>query len=57
MVAALGGVAQHYIKFPGFDVVPAGLYATTATPGTYGLVALFVLTRGVEQFDACGENS
>merc|ERR1719502_1354079 len=29
MMAAVGGVAQHYIKFPGFEKVPAGLAAVT----------------------------
>ena len=27
MMAELGGVAQHYIKFPGFDDGPVGLSA------------------------------
>merc|ERR1719486_1213246 len=35
MMAAVGGVAQHYIKFPGFDTVPSGMGAVTAAPGTY----------------------
>jgi hypothetical protein len=48
MMAALGGVAQHYIKFPGFDDVPAGLSAMTSAPGTYGFVALFVLSGVME---------
>merc|ERR1719411_2113260 len=43
MMAAVGGVAQHYIKFPGFDKVPAGMDALTTAPGTYGFVVLFLL--------------
>ena len=41
-MAALGGVVQHYVKFPGFDSVPAGMGAVTTAPGTYGFVALFL---------------
>merc|ERR1712118_334554 len=37
MMASVGAVAQHYIKFPGFEKVPAGLAAVTTPPGTYGL--------------------
>jgi len=48
MMAALGGVAQHYIKFPGFEKVPAGLGAVTTAPGTYGFAALFLLAGGLE---------
>jgi hypothetical protein len=44
MMAALGGVDHHYIKFSGYDDVPAGLSAVTSAPGTYGLVALYVLS-------------
>merc|ERR1719443_1681790 len=44
MMAAVGAVAQHYIKFPGFEKVPAGLAAVTTAPGTYGLAALFLLS-------------
>eukprot|EP00435_Cladocopium_sp_Y103_P018368 s2503_g4.t1 len=38
MMAALGAVAQHYIKFPGFDSVPAGV----------GFAALFLLSGAME---------
>jgi hypothetical protein len=48
MMAALGGVVQHYVKFPGFDKVPAGLGAVTTAPGTYGFVALFLLSGALE---------
>jgi hypothetical protein len=44
-MAALGGVDHHYIKFSGYDDVPAGLSAVTSAPGTYGLVALYALSR------------
>lgn len=41
MMGALGAVVQHYVKFPGFEKVPAGLAAVTVPPGSYGMVALF----------------
>jgi len=48
MMAAVGAVAQHFIKFPGFGDVPAGLQAVTTAPGTYGFAALFVLSGALE---------
>ena len=48
MMAAVGAVAQHYIKFPGFEKVPAGLAAVTTAPGTYGFVVLFLLSGFME---------
>jgi len=50
MMAAVGAVAQHYIKFPGFEAVPSGLAAVAAPPGTYGFVALFALAGALELF-------
>ena len=47
-MAALGGVVQHYIKFPGFDDVTVSLSATTSAPGTYGFVALCVRSGVME---------
>ncbi|CAK0879640.1 unnamed protein product [Prorocentrum cordatum] len=48
MMAALGFVAQQYIKFPGFESVPAGVGAVTTAPGTYGFVALFLFAGAME---------
>jgi len=48
MMAALGAVVQHFVKFPGFDKVPAGLKAVTSEPGTYGFIALLLLGAGFE---------
>jgi len=48
MMAALGGVIQHYVKFPGFEKVPAGLGAVTTAPGTYGFVVLFLIAGAME---------
>jgi hypothetical protein len=48
MMAALGFVAQQYIKFPGFETVPAGVGAVTTPPGIYGFVALFLIAGGLE---------
>merc|ERR1712203_763189 len=48
MMAAVGGVAQHYIKFPGFEAVPSGLTAVLTPPGSYGMVALFLAAGALE---------
>merc|ERR1719215_2099101 len=40
MMAALGGVVQHFVKFPGFEKVPAGLSAAIVPPGSFGFFAL-----------------
>ncbi|KAL9139373.1 Light-harvesting complex [Amphidinium carterae] len=42
MMAAVGGVVQHYVQFPGFESVPKGLGAVTTVPGSYGVAALFI---------------
>merc|ERR1719320_1335644 len=48
MMAALGGVAQHYVKFPGFEGVPSGLAAVLTPPGSFGMVALFAAAGALE---------
>jgi hypothetical protein len=48
MMAALGAVAQHYVKFPGFEEVPSGLGAVVAPPGSYGFIALFAVAGALE---------
>merc|ERR1719270_1198820 len=48
MMAAVGAVFQHFVQFPGFDSVPKGLKAVLAPPGTYGFVALFLLSGALE---------
>jgi len=48
MMAALGAVAQHFIKFPGFESVPTGLRAVVTPPGMYGFAALFALAGVLE---------
>lgn len=48
MMAALGAVMQHWLKFPGFNEVPSGIKAVITPPGTFGLVALFALSGGLE---------
>merc|ERR1711920_255105 len=48
MMAAVGAVAQHYIKFPGFESVPAGLSAVLTAPGSYGMIALFLAAGALE---------
>jgi len=48
MMAALGAVVQHFVKFPGFEKVPAGVSAVFTTPGTYGFIVLLVFGAGFE---------
>jgi len=48
MMAALGAVVQHYVKFPGFESVPSGLAAVTSAPGSYGMIALFLVSGALE---------
>jgi len=48
MMAAVGAVVQHYVKFPGFENVPAGLGAVTTSPGTVGFAALFAAAGFLE---------
>jgi len=48
MMAALGAVVQHFVKFPGFEKVPAGLSAVTTAPGTYGFIGLLVVGAAFE---------
>jgi len=48
MMAALGGVVQHFVKFPGFEKVPAGLSAVVTAPGSFGFIALLAFGAGME---------
>merc|ERR1719229_514030 len=48
MMAAVGAVVQHYVKLPGFEKVPSGLAAVTSAPGSYGMIALFLLAGALE---------
>jgi len=48
MMAAVGAVVQHYVKFPGFETVPSGLSAVLSPPGSYGMVALFLVAGALE---------
>jgi hypothetical protein len=43
MMASVGLVVQHYVKFPGFEDVPAGLGALTTSQGANGFMALIFL--------------
>ena len=56
MMAALGAVVQHYVKFPGFDSVPSGLAASITAPGSYGFVALFAVA-GILELGAWTESA
>jgi len=48
MMASVGACAQHYVKFPGFDKVPAGLGAVTEGPGSFGAIALILAAGALE---------
>jgi len=48
MLAALGAVAQHWLRFPGFDQVPSGVTAITTVPGAAGFAALVLGSGAVE---------
>jgi hypothetical protein len=48
MMASVGAVAQHYVQFPGFEKVPAGIAAVVSPPGTYGFAALFAVAGVME---------
>mmetsp|Transcript_132553 Transcript_132553/g.369548 ORF Transcript_132553/g.369548 Transcript_132553/m.369548 type:complete len:303 (-) Transcript_132553:301-1209(-) len=48
MMAALGAVVQHYVKFPGFEDVPSGLAAVNTPPGSYGFIALLAAAGALE---------
>lgn len=48
MMGAVGAVVQHYVKFPGFEKVPAGLDAVNTAPGSYGAIALFLVAGVLE---------
>jgi len=48
MMAAVGAVVQHYVKFPGFEGVPSGLGAVNTPPGSYGFIVLFAIAGALE---------
>eukprot|EP00435_Cladocopium_sp_Y103_P052551 s1209_g16.t1 len=48
MIAAVGCVVQHNIKYPGFEDVPTGIQAAITPPGTYGMLAIFALAGALE---------
>merc|ERR1719235_1662841 len=48
MMAAVAAVAQHYVKFPGFETVPSGLSAVTTPLGGGGVVVLLLLSGFME---------
>merc|ERR1719247_3855577 len=48
MMASIGLVGQHYIKFPMMDGVPSGVNAFTDDKGLYGFVVLAVVSGALE---------
>jgi len=48
MMASIGLVGQHFIKFPGFEKTPAGLGALGTGEGIFGFVGIFLLSAVLE---------
>jgi hypothetical protein len=48
MMAAVGGVVQHYVVFPGFESVPRCMGAVSTMPGTVGFAVLFAVAGFLE---------
>ena len=48
MMASVGLVGQHFIKFPGFEEAPSGLGALASPAGELGFLGLFIACGVVE---------
>merc|ERR1719356_1547708 len=48
MMASVGLVAQHFMRFPAFESAPAGLSAVLAPAGSLGMMFLFVVSGVLE---------
>eukprot|EP00435_Cladocopium_sp_Y103_P071680 s43_g38.t1 len=54
MMASIGAVGQHYLRFPGFEKtqwgeeMPSGVMAAFNNPGSFGLVLLSLLAGALE---------
>merc|ERR1711972_560220 len=48
MMAAVGAVAQHFIRFPAFESAPAGLSAVLAPAGSLGMMILLMVSGVLE---------
>mmetsp|Transcript_36620 Transcript_36620/g.118298 ORF Transcript_36620/g.118298 Transcript_36620/m.118298 type:complete len:270 (+) Transcript_36620:140-949(+) len=48
MMAAVGAIIQPLVHFPGFKDVPSGIEAVLSPPGTYGFIALIVVSGLLE---------
>jgi len=44
MMASVGLLGQHFLKFPGFEKTPAGLGALGTGEGVFGFVGIFLLS-------------
>mmetsp|Transcript_69007 Transcript_69007/g.128900 ORF Transcript_69007/g.128900 Transcript_69007/m.128900 type:complete len:242 (+) Transcript_69007:62-787(+) len=55
MLASLGLVAQHDVRFAGYSDVPSGIWALQQAPGLYGATALFLLC-GVLELQVWAQN-
>jgi len=56
MLATIGAIVQHYVRFPGFEKnnfgepLPSGLGAVTETPGTFGFGLILAVALPLELF-------
>lgn len=56
MLATVGAIVQHYVRFPGFEMtnygkpMPAGIGAVTETPGTFGVALILAVALPLELF-------
>jgi len=48
MMASIGLVGQHFLKFPGFEKTPAGLGALGTGEGVFGFVGIFAVSAFLE---------
>jgi len=48
MMASIGLVGQHFLKFPGFEKTPAGLGALNTGEGVFGFTGILVLSAVLE---------
>jgi len=55
MMASIGALAMHVIKFPGFEKVPSGLNSLVVEPGYYGFGVVVALS-GVLELTAWSQN-
>mmetsp|Transcript_28761 Transcript_28761/g.76767 ORF Transcript_28761/g.76767 Transcript_28761/m.76767 type:complete len:286 (+) Transcript_28761:2-859(+) len=48
MMASVGLVGQHFLKFPGFEAVPSGIRAADVSPGLQGWIVMILFCGYME---------